>query len=78
MQEYFHKQENIPVGCALPTSVVPVGGDGGMMSLPFLFHVPSGVRGYDVTSCLVPCSLQGWCLVPGGMALTSVNRMTDV
>ena len=34
-------------------------GGGGMMSLSVWSHVPSGWR-YDVTSCLVPCSFQGF------------------
>ena len=33
------------------------------MSLPVWYHVPS--RGYYVTSCLVLCSFQEECLLPG-------------
>ena len=42
------------VGCVLSTFVVL---EGGMMSLPVWSHVL--FRGYNVTSCLVPCFFQG-------------------
>ena len=38
-----------------------------MMSLPILSHVPS--RGYNVTSCLVPCSFLGGGGGGGGLPL---------
>ena len=54
------------IGCVLSTFVVL---EGGMMSLPVWSHVL--FRGYNVTSCLVPCFFQGisgpraGCLVQG-------------
>ena len=68
------------VGCVLSTFVVLEGeGGGGMMSLHVWSHVL--LRGYNVTSCLVPCFFQGisgprggclvhLVLVPGGVLVS--------